>query len=190
MGKRGILDETGVQLGPMGGRSPMCERLGANPTLPREGAASPSVPLKAVSFSGRFSSSLYFWSQRNSYRGKQTSAEQGVSRQSSLALRSTAPCLLSHQVAAFGRTRQEPPVFVLASCQPSGQICKIHPVGRKYAWQLGVGPGGSALEETASELRVQGPGSPPGHPSSGICEAMIPKDKPPDSSINSLGMRA
>lgn len=83
MGKRGILDETGVQLGPMGVRSPMCERLGASPTLPGEGAASPSVPLKAVSFSGRFSSSLYFWSQRNSYRGKKTSAEQAVSRQSS-----------------------------------------------------------------------------------------------------------
>lgn len=41
MGKRGILDEIGVQLGPMGVRSPMCERLGASPTLPGLGGSQP-----------------------------------------------------------------------------------------------------------------------------------------------------
>lgn len=33
-------------------------------------------------------------------------------------------------------------MFVLASRQPSGQICRGRPVGTKYAGQLGVGPEG------------------------------------------------
>lgn len=60
-------------------RNPPCEGRGSQARSPGGGAASPSLPLKAASFSGRFSSSLYFWSQRNSYRGEKTSAEQGVS---------------------------------------------------------------------------------------------------------------
>ena len=81
-------------------------------------AASPSSPLKAASFSGRLSSSLYFWSQRNSCG--EDSTEHAVSRQSSPRHRLPARCRLSRQVAGLGRAEQEASGFILASCQPSG----------------------------------------------------------------------
>lgn len=56
-------------------RQGLKEGLPSSPPAGR--TASPSSPLKAESFSGRFSSSLYFWSHRNSYRGKDR-AEQGL----------------------------------------------------------------------------------------------------------------
>lgn len=68
--ERGILGGAGVQPRPKRIRSPACAGLGG-------GATSPSSPLKADSFSGRSSSSLYFWSQRNSYRGERAELSKG-----------------------------------------------------------------------------------------------------------------
>lgn len=53
-------------------------------------AGSPGSPLKAASFSGRFSSSLYFWSQRNSYRGETTVLSQGWGQRSPVS----NPCII------------------------------------------------------------------------------------------------
>ena len=100
------------------------------------GADSPSSPLKAVSFSGRFSSSLYFWSQRNSYGGR---GQQGAGGQQA-KLTSTQPpaqCCPSCQVAGLGRTGREALRFILASCQPSG--ADLHGPARGYEVCLAAG---------------------------------------------------
>lgn len=75
-------------------------------------------------------------------QSQEDSAEHRVSRQDSPAHRPAAPCLLPRQLAGLGGAGQEDPMFVLASCQPSGQICRGRPVGKKYAGQLRVGPEG------------------------------------------------
>ena len=93
-------------------------------------AASPSSPLKAASFSGRLSSSLYFWSQRNSCG--EDSTEHAVSRQSSPRHRLPARCRLSRQVAGLGRAEREASGLSWPPVNPQGQTCTVQPVGRKF----------------------------------------------------------
>lgn len=82
-GKWGILDESELQPSPVEPRRPVCHGPGGSSQLSGGcWAGSPGSPLKAASFSGRFSSSLYFWSQRNSYRGETTVLRQGWGQRS------------------------------------------------------------------------------------------------------------
>lgn len=67
---RGILEETGAAW-LFGDKESSGWGMGV-------GGSQPRSPLKAESFSGRSSSSLYFWSQRNSYRGERAELSKGA----------------------------------------------------------------------------------------------------------------
>lgn len=86
---RGVLEETGVQPGSLGARNP--------PYGGRGWGSQPHSPLKAESFSGRSSSSLYFWSQRNSYRGERAELSKGAAGRTG-PQEAQCPGLLSRQV--------------------------------------------------------------------------------------------
>lgn len=88
--------------------------MGQGPAqLAQEGGAdSPSLPLKAASFSGRFSSSLYFWSHRNSLKGERTVLSTGSMGRTHRHGGPSPWWLVPRQVSELGQTGQEALVFV------------------------------------------------------------------------------
>ena len=91
-------------------------------------AASPSSPLKAASFSGRLSSSLYFWSQRNSC-GEDSTEHAVKAHQDTGSLPGAASPARWPGLAGQSRRPRGlswPPV------NPQGQTCTVQPVGRKF----------------------------------------------------------
>lgn len=122
---------------PCGVRNPM--HPGACPALPRRGRAdSPGSPLKAASFSGKFSSSLYFWSQRNSFESERTVLSPRSAGTTRCQAGPRSWCLLPRQVSGLGQGStggssvcpgllSTPPEADLQESAPrAGRVCPKH----------------------------------------------------------------